>query len=1144
MKKIYLLYTLFILCTIHAQIDQNLNKTSEVVLNPITQIDSIRFGNSQTMQVVLRNGGIINHAISEINNVTFSMPSYPGGAGNCNGYPTAVVEVLNPITGKKWMDRNLGASRVATNITDALAYGDLYQWGRGTDGHQCRSSMAYSPSNNQNTDTDNPSFYIGNIWISGLFVIPQPWLTDWRNPKKDALWQGQFSATNSFGSPNNPCPLTYRLPTASELDAERLSWTSNNSIGAFNSALKFTVSGRRIGTQGTQPLPYFNGVGLIGAYWSSTIDNNNSSLLYFDSSSANVTSGQRANGLSVRCIKAKGSLNTLWCNLGGNLNVTHFGNLTQGVVADGVITKTTVIIGNYGSYDSLSVPSTGVTGLTANLAAGDFSSGTTTQLTFIISGTPNGYGIANFSVTIDGQTCSFSRTVDQGVVSSLNCNSAIINTNLTKNIAVSNSSFTIPYTGGNGGYYYSNIAQSTGVTGITAILAAGNLANGNGTLTYTLSGTPLSAGTANFLINFGTQTCVISCPVYPNPGSIQQLNCGGVSSTGILTIGIAASGVISNIPYTGGDGGFYSSQTVNSTGVTGLTATLASGNFNVGSGNLTYNVSGTPTSSGMANFALNIGGQTCNLTLNVNVVANISTLNCLSATNNGTLIASTSANGVSSSIPYTGGNGVPHYGQIVTSTGVTGLTATLSQGILSNGSGTLTYTITGTPSSFGTANFALNIGGKTCTLSRDVISSISLNCSSATNNGYLTVGQIANGVNSTVPYTNGNGDAYNGQTVNSTGIIGLTANLQPGTLTNGSGNLVYNITGTPTSSGTAIFTLNLGGQICELSRTVYPIVSVSSLWCNSVAIYGSVTAFQNSNGISFAIPYQGSNGGIYDGQIINSTGITGLTATLPAGVTYYGGGALIFNLTGTPTSSGTAYFSLNFGGQSCEISITVNPGQPPYPAGSVFCNSSNTPTLVVDITNPITGKTWMDRNLGANQAAANSDDVNAYGDLYQWGRRSDGHQCRTSTTTTTLSSIDQPLNGSFIISNSSPRDWRSPQNTNLWQGVNGINNPCPSTYRLPNNAELDAERLSWSSNSSFGAIASPLKLPNAGIRYNSNGTISGTGSAYYGLYWSSTISGTNSKILNFWGYLYGNSPNALLSDKERANGASVRCIKN
>jgi len=36
-------------------------------------------------------------------------------------------------TGRVWMDRNLGASQVATSSTDPLSLGDLYQWGRGTD---------------------------------------------------------------------------------------------------------------------------------------------------------------------------------------------------------------------------------------------------------------------------------------------------------------------------------------------------------------------------------------------------------------------------------------------------------------------------------------------------------------------------------------------------------------------------------------------------------------------------------------------------------------------------------------------------------------------------------------------------------------------------------------------------------------------------------------------------------------------------------------------------------------------------------------------------------------------------------------------------------------------------------------------------
>jgi hypothetical protein len=75
--------------------------------------------------------------------------------------------------------------------------------------------------------------------------------------------------------------------------------------------------------------------------------------------------------------------------------------------------------------------------------------------------------------------------------------------------------------------------------------------------------------------------------------------------------------VSASVPYTGGNGGFHSGQTVSSTGVTGLTATLSAGNFGSGAGNLSYAITGTPASGGTASFALNIGGQTCTLDVTV-----------------------------------------------------------------------------------------------------------------------------------------------------------------------------------------------------------------------------------------------------------------------------------------------------------------------------------------------------------------------------------------------------------------------------------------------------------------------------------------------------------------------------------------------
>jgi uncharacterized protein (TIGR02145 family) len=101
-------------------------------------------------------------------------------------------------------------------------------------------------------------------------------------------------------------------------------------------------------------------------------------------------------------------------------------------------------------------------------------------------------------------------------------------------------------------------------------------------------------------------------------GSINGINCAGAPNSGSLTQGTAASGVSNILHYACGDGGTHNGQTVGSTGVTGLTATLAAGTFANGAGGLTYTITGTPDSSGTASFALNIGGQTCTLNRTVN----------------------------------------------------------------------------------------------------------------------------------------------------------------------------------------------------------------------------------------------------------------------------------------------------------------------------------------------------------------------------------------------------------------------------------------------------------------------------------------------------------------------------------------------
>jgi hypothetical protein len=88
------------------------------------------------------------------------------------------------------------------------------------------------------------------------------------------------------------------LPTNVELEAERASWSQNNSAGAFASPLKLPLAGYR---------NYDNGSLIVGGgsgyYWSSTVNGTLAFSLGFVSNNANVLNLNRAKGYSVRCLK-------------------------------------------------------------------------------------------------------------------------------------------------------------------------------------------------------------------------------------------------------------------------------------------------------------------------------------------------------------------------------------------------------------------------------------------------------------------------------------------------------------------------------------------------------------------------------------------------------------------------------------------------------------------------------------------------------------------------------------------------------------------------------------------------------------------------------------------------------------------------
>ena len=221
---------------------------------------------------------------------------------------------------------------------------------------------------------------------------------------------------------------------------------------------------------------------------------------------------------------------------------------------------------------------------------------------------------SNGAGTAYGNLLSFT-TYPLAQVGALDCANALHTGTMVSGVAVSGAGSSISYQGGNGGYFGDLAIASSGVTGLTATLSAGVLANGAGTLVFSISGTPSGSGTANFPLNLGGQSCMLVRTVAP--ATVTAVQCSSAVLTGQLVAGKAANGSSVSLPYSGGNGGAYGAQTIASTGVTGLTAQLAAGQLSIGPGSLNYTLTGTASGSGTAQFALQIGGQSCTLSLSV-----------------------------------------------------------------------------------------------------------------------------------------------------------------------------------------------------------------------------------------------------------------------------------------------------------------------------------------------------------------------------------------------------------------------------------------------------------------------------------------------------------------------------------------------
>ena len=1089
-------------------------------------------------------------------------------------------------------------------------------------------------------------------------------------------------------------------------------------------------------------------------------------------------------------------------------------------------------------------------------------------------------------------------------VTSLNCSESSSSGIMIVNTEANDVSISVNYTGGNSGYYERNIIQSTGVTGLFATLPAGTLSDGNGILSFDISGTPTSSGTASFALTIGGISCILTISVF-EPASISAISCGSPINQGEILSDLfypEFSSVSTTIPYSGGNGGGYQSQTISSTGVTGLTATLSAGQLEVGNGNLIFTISGAAAEGGKASFAVNIGGQSCTfsrivasaitshscssenvhnpsvgygtmtdqenntyLTTRIGAqtwmaenlkastyrngdpipnvtdrsqwqslesgaycyynnessndcpygklynwyvvndtrnicpngwhvptesdwvilenylggllsggklrstgtqywlssnsgatnesgysglpggyrvnagspsnpsldffnlgyngiwwsstavglynaksrgVANnnsdvlfdgggfkntgysircikdadpgdvgaINTIDCSSATNTGQLFASTViTSGVSSTINYSGGNEGIYEGQSISSTGVTGLTATLVTGTFANGSGSLNFAITGTPSAVGVASFAITIGGQSCTLTRTVeepdplashtcgstfVHNVTLPYGTMTDqdgNQYRTIrigsqNWMAENLKTTkyrngdpIPaietknlwqeLTTGAYSFYNNDASNNCPYGKLynwyaatdNRNVCPETWhvpTEEEWNILQNYLGGYFEAGGKMRSTGIvywsffntgatnesgfsglpGGQrvIAPLSTADFlQLRSIGFWWSstvdgieyakyraltnsgNNAFLYGSafkgtgnsircvqdadvgnITGLSCSDavnvgdltngtivtsGVSSTITYSGGNQGAYTAQSINSTGVTGLTATLDAGTFANGSGSLTLNITGTPGSAGTASFALNIGGQLCTLTRTVGTPDPlaSHTCGSTLVhNVSKTYGTLTDQegnnyrTIQIGTQEWMAENLKTSKYR-NGDPISEVQDRLTWFESTTGAYCYYNN--------DQSKNCPY-------------GKLYNWYSVNDNRNICPIGWHVPTASEWQTLEDNFGGFSQAGN-----KIRSAGIQYwlfFNEGATNETGFSalpggyraaapqldfynlgYNGIWWSSTIQGTDFAKYRGTGNTGGFNNWLFSGDAPHNRGYSVRCIK-
>jgi gliding motility-associated-like protein len=324
-------------------------------------------------------------------------------------------------------------------------------------------------------------------------------------------------------------------------------------------------------------------------------------------------------------------------------------------------------------------------------------------------------------------------------------------------------------------------------------------------------------------------------------------------------------------------------------------------------------LSGTPTESGLFNYSIPLTGGCDDIkAMGTITVTPANTASAASASP--TLI-------INSIMPA-----ITH-----TTTGATGIiTVTgLPSGVLPSWSAN-TITISGTPTQSGTFNYSialtggcgnLNATGTITVLTDNKVDDL-LCDQLIIDNKEIYKDEPYDGV-IILSYKGGNGTNFAGFTLSSTGVSGLNLSLKPGKLAFGSGSIELIAKGVPTDTGKAVFNLSFATKTCIVELPVTLLLPKLSLDCNS----SQLTPDDLGKDVEYTgvlkINYQGGNNGKVGPITLSSTGVAGLTLTGDSLRLNTMGGTLSYKVTGKPTTTGVAGFTITVGDKTCQTQFNV-----------------------------------------------------------------------------------------------------------------------------------------------------------------------------------------------------------------------------